>query len=425
MQVLLRQLVGISDNVMVGNLGPIYMASLRIATSYFFFFIVLIFAFSSSGGVVASHSWGRKDITSFKKDVGTTIFFSTIVSVIFALILFFKSDFLTKLMIDNETIIYHSKTYLKIISLAFVLNGFNMALSIGFTSSGSTKYPFYVQIITTVLNLILNYLLIYGNFGFPKMTVAGAAWASVISTLIGTIVLIIFAIKNNKMPSLKNIISPYIDDIKEMLKVGLPILADMLSWQMASMVYLSFIGRGKNPTEDMAVYGVIGLFISILFIFISGFVSGTGIVVGQLIGAGLKDKSFEFAKKSHKYSVIISFIPSLIIIISSFVIPHFFKLEGYSYSACVICLIILAFRQGFATTNGVLASTIRSGKDSMSCFIITLSSFLLIGLPLTFLAGPVFKFGVVIIFSGMTIEEIVKAVIFYIRFRSKKWILER
>ncbi|OHD15704.1 MAG: hypothetical protein A2086_16575 [Spirochaetes bacterium GWD1_27_9] len=419
-QIFLRNLIGLSDNFMVGILGPNYLAGLKIATSYYFFFIILIFAISNAGSVIASQLWGKKDLVGFKKSCGVTIFICTLISSILALVMFFGSDLASSIMIADKEVIKHSSAYLKIISIAFVFAGFNMGLSISFTASGNTKSNFYQQILSTVLNIILNYLLIFGKFGFPKLGVAGAAIASVISIGIGTIFLIFLLIKDNKNPVFKDIIIPEAKYIKEIVILGLPILVDMFFWQFAMMIYLKLIGMGG--ASDIAIYGVIGMFFSILFITVSGFVAGTGILVGQLIGATLYEEAFKFAKKSLFYSIIFSFVVGGILISLSFLIPSYFKLEGSAYFACTVCLIILGLRQAFATTNGVVSSIIKAGKDAYTSVFITISAFVCVGLPATILAGPVFKTGIIGIFIAISLEEATKAIFFYLRLNSKKWI---
>lgn len=420
LQVLLRNIVGVTDNFMVGLLGPDYMAALRIATSYFFFFIVLLFAFSNAGSIIAGQLWGKGKKDDYYKVCAATLFISSIIALLLGLVMFYGSRLSISIMINDEKIIEYGTVYMRIIAFCFILTGISIALSITFTSQGDTRTPFYQQIVTTVLNVVFNYLLIFGKMGFPRMGVAGAAWSSLISTVAGLFYIVFTAFRKGYLPDIFYIIKPEIKKIKEILKIGLPVLGDMFFWQFAMMVYLKFIGMAGS--EAVAVYGVVGLFFSLLFLTVSGFVTGTGISVAQIIGSGNNDNAIKFGYKSLFSAMIIGALAGVVLIVSSPLIPGIFKLEGDAYYHCIICLIILGFRQPFATANGVLPSAIRAGKDTKSPLITSFAAFAFIGLPLSFIAGPILKFGIIGIFSAMTIEEISKSVIFFLRYRTGRWI---
>jgi len=403
-----------------------------------------LWAFSNAGGIISSQLWGKKDHDGFNKSCGATISVSMIAGIILSLIIFFASSLLARIMIDDEEVVKYVADYLRIISVSFIFTSFNIAIATVFSSSGDTKTPFIQQAVTTILNFILNYLLIFGAFGFPRLTVVGAAISTLISVSTGSIVLVFLAISKGKMPSLIYLIKPEIKVIKEMLHLGLPMLGDMFFWQFAMMVYLKFIGMAG--ADAVAIYGVVGIFISVLYLSISGFVSGTGIIVGQLIGGGLKGKAYKFSKSALFYSILISLIPSILLILFSGIIkiepyyitiksvtinvskildiPSWFRLSGVIGDSATICLIILAFRQAFTTISGMVGSTIRAGKDALFVLYISLFGFFLVGLPLTTIAGPVFNLGIVGIFIAISIEDIAKAITFLIRFRSKSWLFK-
>lgn len=423
LHVLLRNVVGWTDNIMVGSLGPEYMAALTVANRYFFFFIILQWALSNATGIIASQTWGAGNKDGYNRVCSSGLFVIFFVSIIMSVIIFFFSLDMAEIMIDDNSFVTGiTSEYLKIIAFTFIFTSINIALSVFFTSSGDTKSPFYQQIITTVINVIGNYLLIFGTFGFPRMYASGAALSSFLATFIGTLSLIFILVKKKLFPDIKYILLPAFRYVKDMIKIGLPILLDMFVWQGAALVYLFVIG--KAGTEAVAVYGIIGIFMSILFLGISGFVTGTGINIGQLIGAKLPLNAYNFAKKSLMYSILISIIPSLVVAGVSPFIPYWFKLTGDAYSATVICLLILSARQLFVSATGVLASTIRAGKDTTRVFMITLTSFIFIGLPLVVLFGMILKWGIVWIFIGMTIEEVVKSLFFYFRYKEKIWVFK-
>lgn len=422
LQILLKNLIGFTDNFMVGNLGPEYMAALTIATRYFSFLLILFWAFSQGASIIASQLWGKKDFSGFKKSISVTISLTIFVSFLLSLIIYFGKNLGAVFMINDKNVIIYINEYLGIMSLTFFVTCLNLSLSIAFTSSGDTKTPFYQQLIITILNVILNYLLIFGKFGFPELKVKGAAIASLISTISGTILLIIIGIKKKKLPDIKDIIILKLEPLKDIIKISLPILFDMFLWQFAGMVYMKIIGTiGK---DSVAIYGIVGTFFPILYLAISGFVQGTSINVSQLIGAGLPKKAYIFTRKSLFYSIIFGLVPSIILIFFSPIIPYYFKIEKEYFNACTISLIILGLRQVFVTSTAIFASVIRAGKDTLFIPIISFSGFLFVGLPLMLIVTYFIKIGIVGIFIALSIEEIAKSIMFYYRYKTKKWLFK-
>ncbi len=421
LQMLLKNIVGITDNFMVGTLGSDYMSALKIATTYFFFFTILLSAFVNAGAIIASQLWGRGEIEEYRKTCSVVLFLSMVISTFLALLTFLYSKELIAIMIKDEpTIVAYGSTYLKITAFTLVLTGFNIALTVSFTSAGNTKIPFYQQLVIAIANVILNYILIYGKFGFPALGVAGAALASFIATLLGCTVLVYYSIKNRFL-SFTALIKPQMAKIREIMKLGFPMLGDMFFWQLTLIIYLKLIGLGGK--NDVAIYGVVGIFFSILFLFVSGFTSGNAIIVGQLIGRGLKQNAYDFAKKALKASLIVTIFPSLLTLLITPIIPSMFKLDSSLFATTFICMVLLVIKQPFAVINAIIPNTIRAGKDTLFPLFISIIPFVFLSFPIAAIFGNgIFHFGIVAIFFAMLIEEIAKSIIYALRFKSKRWL---
>jgi len=422
LQILLKNLIGITDNFMIGYLGPDYIASLTIANRYFSFLLILFWSFSQAGNIIAGQLWGERKLYKFKDSIKDSILLTIIIGTLFSLIIFFGKEIGGAFIIKDKNIILLINEYLGIMSFTFFATCLNMVLSISFIASGDTKVPFYQQLLTTILNIVLNYLLIFGKLGFPELRVKGAAIASFISTFIGTILLIIININKNILPSIKEIFFSKPKYFKEIIKISSFLLFDMFLWQFASMVYMKIIGNtGKS---SVAIYGVVTTFMPILYLAISGFVQGTSINISQLIGAGFPKKAYIFTKKALFYSIIFGLIPSIILIIASPIIPYYFKITEKDFLACSISLIILVLRQPFVIITSLLVTVIRAGKDTLFIPIISFSGFLFVGLPFTLLAVYILNAGIVGIFIALSFEEIAKSIMFYQRYKLKKWLFK-
>lgn len=419
-QVLLHNVVGLTDNFMVGSLGPEYMAALTISSRYFFFLTILLLAFISSVNIISSQLWGKKDIIQFKRCYATAIGIIMVFSLVIGLSLFLSHDFLIKLMTKDTGVYTYAADYMKILSLLIVASSYNIIISGIFIASGDTKTPFKQQIVTTGINVILNYLLIFGNFGFPKLLVSGAGIASLLSILIGNVILTILVVKKNKFPPFTFIIFPDMHFIRQILKIGLPILGDMLVWQVSSILYIKFISDfGSNAT---AIWGVAGIYMMIQSILVLGFINGAGIKAGHLIGSKDHQGALLFSNKTLLFTLAVSVFSNIILAAFAFFMPYFFKFDNEAVTICIIVLLIITIKHLFQTVCGHLSAIIRAGKITLPLFIMSITSFLIIGLPLTLLSGPILKKGIIWIAAAITLEEVCKALISYIIFIRKKWL---
>lgn len=420
LQTLTNDLVGIIDNFMIGRLGVNQLAALKICSSFIIFFLILLWAFSHAGEVIAAQAWGKGNIEEFKKICGINVMITFIIGLLLCLVIFFFNDHFIQLISKDSEVNILAQTYFSIFAIGFIFIGINTGLTVTFITSSDTVSPLIQQIITTVLNITLNYLLIFGNFGFPALGIKGAAIASVISLATGSAVLILLGIiKDNRTQLLLSYFTK-ISNFKEIARIGLPILFDMFVWQFAMIVYLKIIGFAG--TNALAVYSIIGVFFTILYIAISGFQTGSSIITGQHIGKKDYEQAFDFANRALLLTILITLIPCIIIASLSPFIPGWFHLMDEANTDAIICLLILAGRQVFVTANGMICSIIRAGKDTKYIMYVTIIGFIGIGLPLTLLTGVVLKLGIIFIFLSLSIEEVVKSFILFYRFKKKKWL---
>lgn len=420
LQVLLQNLVGITDNLMVGSMGPKFMAALTVASRYYFFLNILIMALISSVSIISSQAWGRKEISKFKRINGSAIAVILPFALLLAVLMFIFSDLLISLMTTDVLVKELALGYFKILSLVIIASCINIIFAGIFISSGETKLPFFQQLITTGINILLNYGLIYGELGLPELGVKGAAIASLISVMVGNFILMFFLIKSGKAPELKSILHPAQDEIKKLISIGLPILGDGMVWQVSTIFYVKLIS--DFGSDSVATYGVAGIYMMIQSILVMGFINGAGIQTGHLLGAGDRTLAFSFSRMSLSFTFLISIGINFILVGVSPFIPSLFKFPPETTRICTIVLILMTVKHLFQTICGHLSAIIRAGEETRPLFHMSLGSFLFLGLPLALLFGPILQKGIIGITIAFTIEEAGKALITYFIYRKKNWL---
>ena len=180
--IILQNLIGASvnllDNVMIGNLGESQIAATGIANQYYLIFFNTANGFVMGAGVFISQYWGKKDLKSIHKFMGISLAFSVATAIIFAASGVIFADNIIGIFTQDSNIIALGKSYLSVVTLSYIFTTISLSFGIGLRGTEQTKIPMYASFIALIFNVILNYLLIFGKFGCPKLGIVGAGYAT-------------------------------------------------------------------------------------------------------------------------------------------------------------------------------------------------------------------------------------------------------
>ena len=246
LQNLITFAVSFADNLMVGSLGDaavsgVYMGS-QIQT------LLQMFSGGIEGAilVLASQYWGKKDIRSIKRIIAIGLQFSLMFGILLTTVcLVFPSQILS-LFTADAAVIADGIVYLRIVCLSYVFFCVTQALISSMRSVEVARIGMGVSAISLVFNILLNYLLIFGHFGFPALGIAGAAIATLISRIVETLVMVLYVAKADKKLSLRFSDLLVVDKLlrKDFIRYGLPIIGGNLVWSVNMMV------NSSEPTES-------------------------------------------------------------------------------------------------------------------------------------------------------------------------------
>ena len=203
---LITQFVGLLDNLMVGQLSPAEYNGVAIANQFMFIFNLAVFGATAGPSIFATQYHGAKNIEGVKETIRYKWIISLFILLIGILVFTLFDDALFNLFIHEENldsvnpeeVIKYGKEYLSIMIFGLLPFVITEIYSTNLREAKQTFVPMLSNIISVVLNMALNYLLIFGNLGFPCLGVKGAAIATIISRFIGSAVVVIFAHCNKK-----------------------------------------------------------------------------------------------------------------------------------------------------------------------------------------------------------------------------------
>jgi len=422
LQSLILSLINLTDVFMIGRVGEVEIASVGLSNQILFVFMLFCMGINNAGAIFIAQYFGRNDKSKIKNILAISVSLSLILASTFALLAYFIPDKLMAIYTNDIRVINVAVPYLKIVAISYIFTAFTIVYSTLLRSMGNTKMAMYASIVTLIINITLNYLLIFGNFGFPKMGVAGAGLATTIARLfeICTIVFISFKKDYDIFLKLKHFKDISLSHLKEFFKTGLPVIGSHVIWSLGTTTL--FMIYARVGTDAVTAMNISGSLERIAFISIVGVGSAVGVIVGQELGRGNYENAYKLSKNMLKLNAFLGFIVAIILFVSAEFLVKFYNIpdEIKLLSANVIRIFAISLplkALNFTNMVGIL----RSGGDTRYIFIVDLIGMWLAGIPMAFL-GYKLAYPIYIVFLMALSEELVKVTGSMTRFVSKKWI---
>ena len=416
------------DNVMVGQLGDVALSSVGMAGQWSWLLGMVIFGVCSGASVYVSQYWGVKDIKSIHKISGLSVVISLIISVFFLLFAFLMPELVISIFNRNPDVIKTGSSYLKIACFSYPGVALNTILCGILRSTENVKLPVITALFTTLFNAVLDYALIFGAFGLPKMGVPGAAVATCISAWSGPVILVVASYIS------KNIIAAPFKDLfgfdKKMIKAffitALPVVLNETIWGAGTFVYnIIFANLGH---ENYAAVTILKTIENIAFVLFMGLCNACCVMLGKNIGSGDIKTGI---RDSKRFSVLIPlsavFIGILVITFRGNIIGLFNIGGGISKKTLETAMLItLIYAIELPIRNipyAMIVGVFRSGGDTVSGVKFDLIPLWCIALPLTVITAFVLKLPFPLVFLGMYIfEDFIKAFLCIRHYLTYKWI---
>lgn len=422
LQQLISTGVNFIDTFMIGRLGEVSIASVGLSNKVFFIFSLLLFGMCSGGTIFFSQFWGKKDLKNISKTTSLVLITGIILSLGFFLPAYFIPEKILSLLSPDINVINSGASYLKIISLSYTITAIIYIFEAVLRSTENTVLPMTASIITVVSNIILNYILIFGKFGFPEMRESGAALGTVISRFIQIFILFSFMIKK-KHPGIyffrefKNLSFSF---TKKFFEYALPTTVNEFLWSLGITFYtvvFSYMG-----TNVIAAKNVVDTIEGFVWAILTSFGNSTAVIIGKEIGASRFENAFNYTKKLTLLTVFAAVILAFALFFSSGFFADIFNVTDNVKNMIVTILTISCIfipLRAWNMVGGV--GILRAGGDAKFFLLVDVSSMWLIGIPMAFLGSKVFKLPYNIVFLLTMSDEIFKSVIIFLRIKSKKW----
>lgn len=423
MQGMLNTIVNLVDTMMIGTLGETTIAAVGLANKVFFVFNLLVFGVVSGSGVLAAQYWGNKDVKNIRKVLGLAMLISLTGSLCFLIPSQVNPEMVMRIFTTSDGAVAIGAAYLTVVALSYPFTAVTNTYVAMMRAVGQVKAPVAISCMTICINIVFNYILIFGHFGAPALGAVGAAIATLIAR-IAECAAIISAVYYSRSPiacHVKELFGYSRVFVRQFLATCSPVIANEFMWGLGTTMYSLAYGRmGDQAVAAITIATTIQDIVVVLF---QGLSAATAVILGNEMGAGKLKRAEQYATNF----LILQFLVTLAAMALCFSIRGpvigMYNITPEVARDVNLCLIVFILYMPFKMFNFVnIVGVLRSGGDTKVCLFIDTSGVWAIGIPMAFIGGLYLRQPIYIVYAMVMFEEAYKALLGYIRYRQKKWL---
>lgn len=426
----INNFVGMLDNIMVGRLGTEQMSGVSIVNQLIFIFFLCLFGSVGGAGIFTAQYFGQKNEEGIKHTFRFKYLLGFFFLIIFSLVFYFFDTEIISLFLhegstegDLAATLRYGEQYMVLCLIGLIPSVVEQVYSSTLRECGETVVPMVTSTMAVFINLIFNYILIFGHFGAPAMGVAGAAVATNISRVVSVAALVIYSHTHyQKYPYLSGVYKHFrvpLSLAKKIIIMAAPLIVNETMWATGIAAMTSIYStRGLSVVAALNINSTINNVFNIVFIALGDSVA---IIVGQLLGAGKFKEGQDTAYK------IIAFSATLCIGIGTILFlfaPFFPRIYNTSDEVKNLATGLIRCAAVLMPVNGFLHSTyftIRSGGKTLITFLFDSVFLWVVSVPLAFVLVHYTVFGIVLIFLLVESTNAIKCFIGWLIMRSGVW----
>lgn len=413
----------IIDNIMIGQLGELELASVTQANRVTFLFQLVIFGLVSGTSTLVAQFWGKRDVKGIHAVLGIAICLSLVGALLFIVPAQLIPQAIMGLLLTDQAAIQTAAGYLGIVSIGYLGTALSQCFATVQKSTEQARLPMFAEIIGLATNTVLNYCLIFGRFGFPRMGVRGGALATVIAIFVTLFIVIImgYRLRLATAAPIKSLIPRSWPFARRYLSVALPVIFNEGLWSLAMVMYSVVYGR--MGTATVAAVSIFNTVEQVALATTRGLTNACAVMVGKRIGAGEERNAYHVAKRMLYMAIPVSAVAGILLMFLSGPLVSLFNVTP-SVAANARTLIRIAAVMIWAVQLGSLlvVGILRSGGDVRMSLYLDAGTAWLIGVPIVALSGLALGLDIRYVFILSYVEAIIKIGLGLLRFRSGKWI---
>ncbi len=423
LQNLVASSINVLDTLMIGNVGEKELAAVGIANQFYFLFSLTIFGVAAGCGVFIAQLWGTKDVKNIRSTLGFGLISGVLVTLIFSTAAVFFPKNIMQIFSTDLRVIELGSDYLIIAAVSYIFTAISFSYSAALRSIRNSALPMWASLGALFMNGLLNYVLIFGKFGFSPLGVRGAAIATLIArtTEVLIILIAIYSREHVLKATIKELLSSSMTMVKTIVNISTPIVLNDICFGLATVTYSAIYGR--ISTEAIAAVQISTTVFSLFTVLIYGLANAAVVVVGNEIGAGENKKGILYADKITSLSVELGILLALVLASFAPWVPQLFNVsEIIKKDVFYILLVYAVITVPRVYTLVVIVGIFRGGGECVYGGVVQATTLWLLGIPMAYFAAHVLHLPISVVVMFCFIEEIIRSAILYRRYKSYKWI---
>ena len=422
--------VGLIDTIMVSWLkDDAIIAGVNLANLPVFVVQLLVFGLMSGSSVLISQYWGKGDEENISRVIGIGWYIAGAVSLIFALIMLFTPATIMSLLTNEPRLVEIACDYAQPIGVSYFFTSIAGVFTGAQRSMENPKFGLYTSSVSIVLNLIFNYMFIFGNWGAPRWEVFGAAFATLLARMGELVVVVIYIVYNKRFRlNIRRVLRPGKELVARYVKYATPVIVNETLWGLGFSMYQVVMGHMENATEILAAYSVSGNLEKLFGVFMFGLGNTAAVIIGKEVGAGRIDTVFQKGKALGTSAMLLGAVLGVGIAVTTktffepFVYPVF-ALTPLSCEIATMMMLMAAAQMPLRAFNNCnIVGILRGGGDVKGSMLVDVVPLWGFAVPAAVLCGNVLGLGIFWVTAVHWAENAIKFFWGQKRLRAGQWI---
>lgn len=424
--------VSLLDNIMIGQVGTEQMSGVAIVNQLIFVYNLCIFGGVSGAGIFTAQYFGQGNHEGVRQTMRFKLWMVIVITALTAILFLWGGTNLISAYLKGDgsaesiaATLFYGEKYLRIMLIGLPAFAMVQIYSSTLRECGQTLLPMKAGVAAVVVNLLFNYILIYGKFGAPALGVRGAAIATVLSRYVEMLITVIGVHRRSKdtysfVAGLYSTLKVPKELTLKIIKKGSPLLFNETLWAAGmAMLTQCYSVRGLNVVAGLNVSNTINNVFNIVFIALGDSVA---IIVGQLLGAGKMKEARDTDNKMIAFSVMCCTVVALVMFVMAPLFPRLYKINDEAQLLAKYFIMVTAL---FMPQNAFLHATyftLRSGGKTIITFLFDSVFIWCVSVVIAFVLSRYTGLPVIAVYAMVQLGDIIKCIIGFILVKKGIWL---
>ena len=417
--------VNVSDGIMVGKLKESVISGVSISNQFYMIFQIFCLGLGGGAAVIIGQFWGRKDKEAAKKTITFSIWICAITAIAFSAVSWFIPDKILLLFISNTEVIEAGRIYLSFLAFAYIFHGISLVLTISYRAAGVLWISFISSFVSFVLNLLFNWILIFGKFGMPSLGAKGAAIATVISRAAEFLIVAgyILFVEKTVGYRIKDIFKSCKGIGGSFEKFALPVIISDVMLQLGNNVTLSIMGHMPESKNVLSANEITTVMMQISTFMIFGVASAASVMTGNAIGENAGEKVVCYAKRFVYTGIATGVFAAIAILLCNPYIISLYNVDSATVRCAYSLMRAMEFLVVFQAVSSVFTKgVLRGAGDTKAVMLLDVFALWGFSVPVGFACGIVLKMSPFWVYMIIKFDVVIKTVWSLGRIRGRRWI---